>query len=80
MATIDVLGQQDGYSIYYIRRLSVYSDSRKPVSAWATNSVFHSLKALRKVGGRVNPNDKIAQKQYELAPSVTLHYFISLRV
>ncbi len=46
--------------MYYIRRLSVYSDSRKPASAWATDGVFHGLKALRKVGGRVDPNDKIA--------------------
>ena len=48
--------------MYYIRRLSVYSDSREPapyLSDDGADSVFHGLKVLRKVGGRVDPDDKI---------------------
>ncbi len=32
------------------------------------------------MGGRVDPDDKITQKRYKLAPSVILHYFINLRI
>ena len=49
--------------MYYIRRLSVHGDSREPASCLnddGADDVFHGLKALRKVGGRVDPDDKIA--------------------
>ncbi len=48
--------------MYYIRRLSVYSDSRESapcLSDDGADDVFHNSKTLRKVGGRVDPDDKI---------------------
>ena len=48
--------------MYYIRRLSVHNDSRESIPCLnddGADSVFHSLKVFRKVGGRVNPDDKI---------------------
>ncbi len=48
--------------MYYIRRLNVYSDSRELASCLSdddADGVFYGLKVFRKVGGRVNPDDKI---------------------
>ncbi len=48
--------------MYYIRRLSVYNDSRKLVPCLnddSADNIFHGLKIFRKMGGRVDPDDKI---------------------
>ena len=48
--------------MYYIRRLSVHSDSRESapcLSDDGADGVFYDLKIFRKIGGRVDLEDKI---------------------